>query len=98
MRAETGTATTIVVISGELDVTVIPQLSRQLGQLAVSHPPPLIFDLAGVGFLDCAAARLIVGTARSLAGGGRPVIRHPQPIVRRLLELTGLADHCEIQP
>ena len=88
-----GTAT--VVISGELDAATAPLLARRLAQILADGPQRLVFDMAGVGFIDCAAARLVVGTGRCLPAGRRPVIRHPSPAVRRMLELTGLAAHCE---
>jgi anti-anti-sigma factor len=89
-----GTAT--LVISGELDVTTTPLLSLQRAQILEGRPQCLVFDMSGVDFIDCAAARLIASTRRFLPEGRRPVIRSPSPVVRRLLELTGFAAQCEI--
>jgi anti-anti-sigma factor len=88
-----GTAT--IVSSGELDAATTPLLARRLAQILAVGPQRLVFDMAGVGFIDCAAARLIVGTGRCLPTGRQPVIRRPSLAVRRMLELTGLAAHCE---
>ena len=66
-----GTAT--VVISGEIDVTTAPLLSRQLAQIVADRPQRLVFDMSGVDFIDCGAARLIAGTVRFLPEGHRPV-------------------------
>jgi anti-anti-sigma factor len=95
MDMATGTAT--VVLSGELDLTVVPSLAAHLEQVLARKPRSLVFDMARVGFLDCAAARLVAGTRPSLPGGRRPVLRRPGPEACRLLELTGLAADCEIQ-
>lgn len=84
-----------IVIRGELDPATTPLLARRLAQILADGPKRLVFDMAGVTFIDCAASRLIVGTGRCLPLGRRPVIRHPSPAVRRILELTGLAAHCE---
>lgn len=93
-----GTAgTTTVVISGELDLTVTPPLAEQLAQILAGHPQQLVFDLARVDFIDCASARLIAGTGRSLPEGRRPVIRSPSPAARRILELTGLDARCQVE-
>ena len=89
-------ATATLVINGELDVTTTPLLSRQLAQILEGRPQRLVFDMSGVDFIDCAAARLIASTGRFLPEGRRPVIRSPSPVVRRLLELTGFAAQCEI--
>jgi len=91
-----GAGTATLVISGELDVTTTPLLSRQLAQILEGRPQRLVFDMSGVVFIDCAAARLIAGTGRFLPEGRRPVIRSPSPVVRRLLELTGFAAQCEM--
>ena len=95
MDMVTGTVT--VVLSGELDLTVVPSLAAHLEQVLARKPRSLVFDMTRVGFLDCAAARLIAGTRPSLPGGRRPVLRHPGPEAGRVLELTGLASDCEIQ-
>jgi anti-anti-sigma regulatory factor len=52
--------------------------------------------MAGVGFADCASVRLIVGTGRSLPEGSRPVISRPRPVVRRVLQVTGLDTLCDL--
>jgi anti-anti-sigma factor len=95
MDMVTGTVT--VVLSGELDLTSIPSLAAHLEQVLARQPRGLVFDMTRVGFLDCAAARLITGTRASLPGGRRPVLRGPGPEAARLLDLTGLAADCEIQ-
>lgn len=95
MDMVTGTVT--VVLSGELDLTVVPSLAAHLEQVLARKPRSLVFDMTRAGFLDCAAARLIAGTRESLPGGRRPVLRRPGPEVGRVLELTGLASDCEIR-
>jgi anti-anti-sigma factor len=89
--------TTTVVISGELDLTVMPPLAKQLARVLAGNPQQLVFDMARVGFIDCASARLIAGTGRSLPDGRRPVIRNPSPAARRILELTGLDARCQFE-
>lgn len=89
-----GTAT--VVISGELDLTSTPLLCRHLARIRDARSRCLVFDMSGVDFIDCAAARLIASTGQFLPEGRRPVILRPSPVVRKLLELTGLAAHCEV--
>jgi anti-anti-sigma factor len=85
------------VIRGELDPASTPSLDALLARIRASAPQRLVIDMAGVGFIDCAAARLIAGAGRFLPRGQRPVIRRPGPLVRRILELTGLDGYCEIE-
>jgi anti-sigma B factor antagonist len=89
-----GTAT--VVLRGDLDPVTMPLLARLLAQVLAGRPQRLVLDMAGVAFLDCASARLIAGTGRHLPDGVRPAVRCPSPVTRRVLELTGLADHLDI--
>ncbi len=84
-----------VTLSGDLDLTATPSLSRYLAQVLASQPRRLVIDLSRVGFIDCANSRLIAGAGRSLPGG-RPVLRRPRPAVIRVLNLTGATARCEI--
>lgn len=86
-----------LVISGDLDAAAVPVLSARLAQVLVSGPRRLVIDLAQVGFIDCAATRLIISAGGFLAGGGRLVLRRPSPAVRRLLDITGLGAGCAIE-
>ena len=88
---------TTIVVKGELDLVTMPYLAAQLALAPRDRPGRLVFDLGGTHFLDCGSARLIAGAGQRLPGG-RPVIRRPEPGVRRVLELTGLDAHCEIEP
>ena len=86
-----------VVVSGELDLVTTPALTAHLTQILENEPQRLVFDMTRVGFIDCAAARLIASAGQFLPHNQRPVIRFPSPLVRRVLELTGLDDYCEVE-
>jgi anti-anti-sigma factor len=90
-----GTAT--VALGGELDAAALPLVSRQLAQVMAARPDRLVLDLTRLSFLDCAAARVIIGLGSSLPEGRCPVIVCASPLVRRVLEVTGLAARCEIR-
>lgn len=90
-----GTAT--VVVSGELDLVTRPQLSEALSLTLRRKPRRLILDMARTSFMDCGSARLIAEAGQHQPGLSRPVIRHPSPAVRRVLELTALDASCEIE-
>jgi anti-anti-sigma factor len=86
-----------IVIRGELDLVTLPVLAGQLAPVCRDKPERLVFDLAGTSFMDCGSARLIAGSGSWLRGSRRPVLRHPGPEVRRILELTGLDANCYIE-
>jgi anti-anti-sigma factor len=97
VEVDVAPGTTTVFISGELDLGTMPFVSEQLTLVLETRPERLVLDLTRTDFLDCGSARMIVATGRSLPAGRRPVIRRPSPAVRRILELTGLDAHCEIE-
>lgn len=88
--------TAVVRLHGELDITVASALGQQLAELADKKPDRLVFDMAAVGFLDCAAARVLFRASRAMLPDGKPVVRSPCPLVRTLLELTGWDTQCEL--
>jgi anti-anti-sigma factor len=95
---ETVTGGTVtVVLRGEFDVTSEDFLSARLERIHQGRPRRLVFVTDQVGYLDCASARLIAGTGRWLPAGVKPVIRSPSPVVRRVLQLTGVGASCEVE-
>jgi anti-sigma B factor antagonist len=98
IEVEARPGVTTVVVKGELDLVTMPYLAARLALAVRDRPGRLVFDLGGTHFMDCGSARLIAAAGQRLPGGGRPVIRRPGPGVRRILELTGLDAHCEIEP
>jgi anti-anti-sigma factor len=85
-------STTRAVISGEIDLATVPALRETLlGMVHDPIPAILDLDLAQVTFLDCAGIGVLVSARRAAAKAGRQMwITHPPPIVRLVLELTGL--------
>jgi anti-anti-sigma factor len=96
VRVDITAGTATVVLSGDLDLMTCPLLAARLAEIAAREPHRLVFDLARVGFIDCASMRIIIDSARFLPRGQRPVIRRPSAPVRRVLDLTGWRADCEI--
>jgi len=89
--------TLVVVLSGEFDVVSEGFLADRLAHLPLKRPRQLVFEAALVTFIDCASARLIVGTDHLLSPGVKPVIVCPSPIVRRVLQASGLSARCVLR-
>jgi anti-sigma B factor antagonist len=89
-----GDGTVVIVLRGDFDVSNAGSLASHLAGALSHEPRRLVIDMAGVDFVDCASARIIVGAGRSLPAGVRPVISQPQPAVRRVLQVTGLDTLC----
>jgi anti-anti-sigma factor len=91
-----GAGTLIIVLSGDLDIVNRAWLARHLAEAMKQQPRRLIFDLTDVGFADSAALRLIVRTGQLLPDGRRAVITRPPPLIRRVLQITGLDTLCDL--
>ena len=90
--------TVTVVLRGELDVTIEGFLRGRLSRIHAMEPSRLVFETAQVTYLDCASARLIAGTGDWLPAGVKPVVSSPSPIVRRVLQASGIGAFCELRP
>ena len=72
---------------------ILPRLTGFLEQAALAvddRTEGLVFDLAGVTFLDCAGVRALSIAARLVPGGCLVVIRSLSPMGHRIAELMGL--------
>jgi anti-anti-sigma factor len=82
--------TVLVCPVGELDLATAPILERVLETL-VADPPAIELDLSGITFVDCAGLRPIrEALQRASHSLTRVRVSGARPMVRRVLELTGL--------
>jgi anti-anti-sigma factor len=80
--------TPVVYLSGELDLTSAGQFSTAIDAALGSHPGRLILDASGLTFMDSSGIVLLVSATQRVQ---EVQVRDPSPIVRRLIELTGLS-------
>jgi len=82
----------VLKVLGELDLCSAVDLRRAVGAVLEQHDPQsLAMDLSALTFADCAGLSVLVWTRNCLAERGHElVITGSQPLVRRLLALTGL--------
>jgi stage II sporulation protein AA (anti-sigma F factor antagonist) len=79
----------LISVSGELDVSNAQTLESAIAELTAGKAPPeLIFDMSGLRFMDSAGIAVLLGAAKRV---DRVSLRDPSPIVRRVVELTGLS-------
>jgi len=83
-----------VAVAGEIDLASRDVLRVRLHNvLSTLHPRRIEVDLAGVTFLDCSGLTVLVVLGQAAARSGcRLRITNPQPLVRRILELTGVLE------
>jgi anti-anti-sigma factor len=90
VSASAGADGPVVVLSGEADPTTATVLREMLAAQLETGARLVTVDASGLSFLDSASVRVLVLAARALQGRhGRLVLARPQPIVARLLEITG---------
>jgi anti-anti-sigma factor len=79
----------VVALCGDLDVTGAAETEAAITAL-VARGQHLVIDMSALGFLDCSAlGALLRAQALARRRGGDVALAAPQPLVRRLLALTG---------
>jgi anti-sigma B factor antagonist len=80
--------TPVVSLAGELDLTNAEQVRSVISGSLSGQAARLVFDMSGVEFMDSSGIALLASAVQKVQ---EVELRNPTPIVRRLVELTGLA-------
>jgi anti-anti-sigma factor len=89
------TGVPLVILSGELDSSNIASLQAAIDSITGRRPKGLIFDLSGLRFMDSAGIAVLIDAAAKVEAVH---LRDPSPVVRRVIELTGLSTLLPMQP
>jgi anti-sigma B factor antagonist len=81
-------------VSGEMDLSVIGEVDREVRRAEAGDAPSILLDLKRLEFMDASGIRLLVNaSARSEINGGRlRITRASSPQVKRVFELTGVGE------
>ena len=80
----------VVALSGEADAMTAALLREMLAKVLDTGARLVTVDASELSFLDSASMRVLILAARALRGRhGTLVFARPQPLVARLLEITG---------
>lgn len=91
-RLRTAEKTTIVELTGDVDILARPRLTAALDGLTDAPCPDLLLDLTRVTFLDCSGLSVLNrARLRAKDGAGRLRLVVTDPSIRRTLRITGLA-------
>ena len=87
----------VLVLVGELDPHTAPILRSSVDDAVSDATATLVLDVAGLQFIDSSGLRVIISAHKTMdERGGRLVLRAPTDNTRRLLDITGLADHVDL--
>jgi anti-sigma B factor antagonist len=86
--------TRLVTVSGELDISNAASLEATVASITAESPERLIFDLSGLRFMDSAGIAVLIGAAAKV---NVVQLRDPSPIVRRVVQMTGLSSVLHIE-
>jgi anti-sigma B factor antagonist len=87
--------TPVVSLSGELDLTNAARVQSVIEDMIAAGTGRLVVEMSGLEFMDSSGLALLVSVARRVP---EVELRDPSPIVRRLIELTGLGEILKVSP
>ena len=91
VRDENGTA--VIALSGDLDMTSAKQARAAIDAALAGHPDRVIQDASGLEYIDSSGIALLALVTRMAP---EVQVSNPTPIVRQLIELTGLSQIVHI--
>jgi len=92
-------APTVLLLKGEIDLHVFPEITASLGAVIEKKPKHLVVDISGVTYIDSAGlAALILAMQKVEAYGGRFSLAGVQTTVRSIFKMSRLDDVFEIFP
>lgn len=82
-------------LHGELDMASVSAVEAEIESSLTGAPTRCIFDLAGLTFMDSSGIALLIRVANHCGG---VEVRNAADNVRRVLEVTGVADRLGLVP
>lgn len=92
-------ATTVVELSGEIDISTTARLRRALQDLLVPGAVSVVVDMSQVHFMDSSGIGVLVAAHRRAQQHDVAfTLAHPTPIVAKVLSLTGVDQLVSVAP
>jgi anti-anti-sigma factor len=89
----------LIALTGEVDLATSGRFRDVVEAVRADRPSVLVADFTEVSFIDSTMLRELLHAHRALiSDGSRLVVAGAQPIVTRLLDLTGTAELFELAP
>jgi anti-sigma B factor antagonist len=87
-----------VIVRGEVDVASASRLRELLHDLVNADARRIVLDCHGLEFLDSSGIGLLVAVRKRMGDGGELVLDSAPAHVRKVLELTGVAEELVLRP
>jgi anti-sigma B factor antagonist len=93
ISSESGSDSTVLSLTGELDIASAPTLERAIETLDSEGAELVIIDLGGVTFMDSTGLRALLLAHQRTSGNGHELrLRRGPRQVQRVFELSGTLD------
>jgi anti-anti-sigma factor len=94
VRSDTSGALTLA-IAGELDLASVGPVHAAIDEAVDGGRKQLVFDLGDLTFMDSSGIAMMLKISKEVDS---MVLRNVTPIVRRVIEVTGLVDVLGLDP
>jgi anti-sigma B factor antagonist len=89
----------VIEFHGEIDIAAALPIMPELDAATVAAGQTVVVDLTPSEFFDCYGLRLLHRAERRVRErGGRLLLVCPNPLIRKILRLTGLSSHLTTVP
>jgi len=82
-------------IAGELDLASVEAVHEIIDQVLNGGPERVVFDLGGLTFMDSSGIAMMLQVCKRV---DNVEVRNATPIVRRVIEVTGLVEVLGLDP
>lgn len=94
-QQKNGTALTLL-LSGRLDSVTAPELESCLNE-NLDGVQSLVLDFADLSYISSAGLRVLLSAQKRMNRQGSLVIRHVNPMIADVFEITGFADILTVE-
>lgn len=77
-------------VHGEIDIVTARRLAESVDMDLSWEPLDVVIDLSETTFMDASGITVIVGARNRLGHSSMVIIRHPSPMICRLLNIVGI--------
>ena len=85
----------VLLVRGELDVSSAEQIRPVIEKVLQRHDQHVVVDVSGLTFMDSTGIAVLLTLAH---GVDHLQLRDPSPMVRQIVEMTGLSEILRLEP